>query len=578
MPANFKKFDVKHGITVNGLPFVDENRNVTLNNLTVQGTSTVIDTRTITSVDPIISLGTSGTEYTAASVATGTPGRIFFDAEAFADIAVGDSIEYTAGTEAIAIAGGAVLTDGGVYYVKSKESDVNNTSGNYRSITISDTQGGTELDFTGAGSNGDQKFTLNPLRDLNQDLGIEFNYVDINATDRKGFFGYKDSTEHFTFLLAATYGSTNVDANNNPISDDGETGGTPTFTGTKGGVDVKSIKLEPSSALTTSSPGIDLDQAWNDANIIFEAIDVDITDTASEVSSKFLNFAAGGYTKFAVRKDGALTLGTADGSTDAAYNGFLSVDGRNNSDLVLVDLQDTWNSALDVFTGIDLTITNTASAGTSKLVNFFSTDDRKYELYWDGHSVQEVEFTGGGAQTAITVNVTDTSSADDSYLLDLQVADTSVFSIKKDGFVSVAGPGEFHDSITLETQTPGASTYEDNTQFQTDLVYVAPNTSTPTTINSMPAATFVTAKLLVQVKQGSNNYHSTELMLVHNGADVYLTEYGTVYTSNILGTFDASISTINSVQYVNIIFTKTAAAVAAGTQAQIRTTRLAMVA
>jgi len=44
MPANFKKFDVKHGLSVNGLEFVDANRNVTLNNLTVQGTSTVVDT------------------------------------------------------------------------------------------------------------------------------------------------------------------------------------------------------------------------------------------------------------------------------------------------------------------------------------------------------------------------------------------------------------------------------------------------------------------------------------------------------------------------------------------------------
>ena len=60
MANNFKKFDVKHGLSVNGLAFVDENRNVTLNNLTVQGTSTVIDTRTLTTVDPIISLGKSG--------------------------------------------------------------------------------------------------------------------------------------------------------------------------------------------------------------------------------------------------------------------------------------------------------------------------------------------------------------------------------------------------------------------------------------------------------------------------------------------------------------------------------------
>jgi len=555
MPANFRKFDVKHGISVNGLPFVDENRNVTLNNLTVQGTSTIVDTRTVSQTDPIISIGASGQTYTATAVATGTPGRVFFAAEAFDDIAVGDSIQYQAATTDI-----AELASGTVYYVVSKETDV--TSSNYRSITISATQGGTAINFTTTGA-GDQDFTLNPLRDLTQDLGIEFNYVDTTA--KKGFFGYQDDTGHFTFLLDTTYGgsSTQSDA----------TAGTPVFSGTKSGVEVKYIKLEPTSALTANSPGIDLDQTWNNNGVTFAAIDVDITDTNSAAGSTYLDFALDGLTNFAIRKDGALTLGTEDGSTAAAFNGFLSVDGRNNADLVLVDLQDTWNSALDTFTGIDLTITNTASATGSKLVNFFSTDDRKYELYGDGHSVQEVEFTGGGAQTAITVNVTDTSSAAGSYLLDLQLADTSVFSVRKDGFVEINGPGEFHDTITIETQDPADSLYKDNTQLQTDHVNVVAGASTGTTVNSMAAASFVTAKLLVQVKQGSA-YHSTELMLVHDGTDVYLTEYGTVYTSDIIGTFDASISGGN----VNIIFTKTAAAVAANAQAQVRTTRLAMVA
>ena len=555
MPANFRKFDVKHGISVNGLPFVDENRNVTLNNLTVQGTSTIVDTRTVSQTDPIISIGASGQTYTATAVATGTPGRVFFAAEAFDDIAVGDSIQYQAATTDI-----AELASGTVYYVVSKETDV--TSSNYRSITISATQGGTAINFTTTGA-GDQDFTLNPLRDLTQDLGIEFNYVDTTA--KKGFFGYQDDTGHFTFLLDTTYGgsSTQSDA----------TAGTPVFSGTKSGVEVKYIKLEPTNALTANSPGIDLDQTWNNNGVTFAAIDLDIVDTTSAAGSTYLDFALDSLTNFAVRKDGALTLGTADGSTAAAFNGFLSVDGRNNADLVLVDLQDTWNSALDTFIGIDLTITNTTSATSSKLVNFYSTDDRKYELYWDGHSVQEVEFTGGGAQTAITVNVTDTSSAAGSYLLDLQLADTSVFSVRKDGFVEINGPGEFHDTITIETQDPADSLYKDNTQLQTDHVNVVAGASTGTTVNSMAAASFVTAKLLVQVKQGSA-YHSTELMLVHDGTDVYLTEYGTVYTSDIIGTFDASISGGN----VNIIFTKTAAAVAANAQAQVRTTRLAMVA
>lgn len=566
--ANFKKFDVKHGISVNGLPFVDENRNVVLNNLTVQGVSTIVDTRTVSQTDPIISIGGAGKSYFAESISTGSPGRIFFDAEAFDDIAIGDSIEYNVsnGTEI------AELTNGDVYYVKSKETDVTNS--NYRSITISSTQGGPEINFTTQGA-GFQSFTLNPLQDLTQDLGIEFNYVD--GTAKKGFFGYKDSTGNFTFLLNTTYGgSSTVSDTDSPV---------PSFSGTKAGVEVKYIKLEPSVALTQDSPGIDLNQTWDHGtgDIVFQAIDVDILDTASNAESKFLDFAisngAASYSKFLVRKDGALALGTAGANANAAFNGFLSVDGRDNNDLILADFKDTWidiggDTTLEEYIGINLNVANTASALTSKLVNFYSTDERKYELYWDGHSVQEVQFIGGGAQTAVKVNLTDTLSDDNSYLLDLQRSGVSAFRVRKDGFVEINGPGEFHDTITIETENPSnPGVWDDNTQLQTDHVNVPAGTTTGIVINSFPAANFVTAKLLVQVKQGST-YHSTELMLVHDGVNVYLTEYGTVYTSDIIGSFDASISGNN----VNIIFTKTEAAAAANAQAVIRSTRLAMVA
>jgi hypothetical protein len=38
------------------------------------------------------------------------------------------------------------------------------------------------------------------------------------------------------------------------------------------------------------------------------------------------------------------------------------------------------------------------------------------------------------------------------------------------------------------------------------------------------------------------NYHSTEILLIHDGTTVYMTEYGTIFTSASLGTFDGDIS------------------------------------
>ena len=594
MPANFKKFDVKHGLSVNGLEFVDENRNVTLNNLTVQGTSTVVDTRTVTAVDPIISLGTAGSTHTITEITIANPGRIKFGADAFDDIAVGDSFQYNStGTDA------TPLVSGTVYYVISKETDV--TSANYRTITFSANQGGSASAVTGAGS-GTQTIILNPLRDLGQDLGIEFNYVE-SATAKKGFFGFDDSRGRFTFLLDTTYRGQSTQ------SDDGIPNA-PDFTGTKSGAEFSYVKLEPTTALTSGEAAIDIDQTWNGAGT-FKAIEVDIADTNSAGPSSLLDFTVdsggGAQTKLELRKDGAMLLNTG------TYAGMLSIDKGSSSETTLINAIATWNAGgstfkginLDItstayafgskllqistnsagdfdidvtgeinssqiwnaadnpFIGIDLQVTDTASAANSLLVNFYSTADRYFAIGRHGAIDSEIELRGGAGslQTAVKVNVTDTASAANSLLLDLQVGDVSKFSVDKDGDINaegdfnVNGSGRFDDRVIIQSQTNDAGNYADSTEFRSDTSTIAAGATAATTVTSFVAATFTSAEVLAQVKQGSN-IHTSKLLLIHDGTDVWLTEYGTVYNSDILVTFDAIVSGGN----VLIQATNTAAA------------------
>lgn len=601
--ATYKRFDVKHGISVNGLPFVDGDRNVIVNDLTVQGVSTIVDTRTITSVDPIITLGASGAQYASESISTGTPGRIKFAAEAFADIAVGDAIKYELGGGATLPTG---LTSGTTYYVVGKETDVTNS--NYRTVTISTTQGGGAIAITTAGS-GTQNFTLNPLRDLDQDLGIEFNYV--AGTPKKGFFGYKDTTGHFTFLLDTTY------SGSGSLSDNG----TPNFTGTKGGIEVRYVKLEPTSALTANAPAVDIDQTWNSSGVTFKAFEMDIVDTASAASSNLLDIAVGGNQKLLLRKDGALAINSSSygaalnvdqgsiaentlikGSatwnaagttfygvdvaiTDTAYaagSKLLRLDaGAGQSFLVditgEIDSAQTWNAVGTTFTGIDLQVTETAFAAGSKLVNFYASASRYFSVDAYGKTENEIEFTGGALQTALRVDVTDTSSAANSLLIDLQVGGVSKFSVDKDGDVIAAGDvtfngsANFEDYIDIQTQPNGSGTYEDNTRFQTSFVTIAAGTSTATVINTFDKTLYVTGKYLVQMKQGTN-YHSAEVLLIHDGSGAFMTEYAAVWNTSILGTLDAAVSGNN----VNLTFTATAATVAANAEVQVRITRVSM--
>ena len=599
--ATYKRFDVKTGISVNGLPFVDENRNVIVNDLTVQGVSTIVDTRTITSVDPIISLGASGGTYSSESVSAGTPGRIKFVAESFSDIAVNDAIKYeTAGT----VIGG--LTSGTTYYVVSKDSDV--TSATYRTITISASQGGGALALTTAGV-GTQSFTLNPLRDLDQDLGVEFNYV--STTPKKGFFGYKDSSGNFTFLLDTSYSGSSSQSD----------ASSPVFTGTKSGIEVRNITLSPTAALTANTSAVDISQTWNNAGVTFKALTMAITDTASATSSNLLDISVGGAQKLALRKDGALAINSS------SYGAVLNIDQGSIAVDTLIKGAATWNAAGTTFYGVDLQVSNTASApgskllrltagsgrnffvditggiyssqewsdaGTtytgidlqinpsafaagSKLVNFYVSASRYFAINAYGKIDSKVEFTGGALQSAAIVDVTDTSSAANSLLLDLKVSGASKFSVDKDGDVisagsiAVAGPASFQNQIDIRTQPNGSGTYENNTRLQTSYVTIAAGTATATVINTFDKTAYVTGKYLVQVKQ-SANYHSSEVLLIHDGSGAFMTEYATVWNSSALGTLDAAVSGNN----VNLSFTATAATVAANAQVQVRITRISV--
>jgi hypothetical protein len=412
-------------------------------------------------------------------------------------------------------------------------------------------------------SAGGDFFTLNPLRDLDQDLGVEFNYV--SSTAKKGFFGYQDSTGNFTFLLDATYsGSSSTSDSSSPI-----------FTGTKGGVEVKYIKLQPTAALTASTPAIDILQTWNDVSTSFSLIDANITDSASASSSELINISVGSSSKFLVRKDGALALNT--GTIEAA----LTVAGVSEDTVIYGSA--TWANGSITYTGIDLQITETSFAAGSKLLNISGGAGKNFSIDALGEITSNVSFTSGALETAVKVDVTDVFSAADSLLLDLQVGSVSKFSVDKDGDIVAAGSltvegsatfngtASVEDSLTLEAAPNGLGTYEQNAQLQTSLVTITAGSSVTSTISSYSSTSFVTGKYLVQMKQGSN-YHSAEVLLLHAGSTVYMTEYASVYSSSIVGLLDAAVSGGN----VILTLTPTSETVANNAEIEVRVMRTTM--
>lgn len=82
------------------------------------------------------------------------------------------------------------------------------------------------------------------------------------------------------------------------------------------------------------------------------------------------------------------------------------------------------------------------------------------------------------------------------------------------------------------------------------------STTNTTAIATYSTTLYRTAEILVQIVDSTNNqYHSTKIMMFHDGTNVWMNEYSTMTSVGELGTFDADISSGN----VRLLFTATAA-------------------
>ena len=70
---------------------------------------------------------------------------------------------------------------------------------------------------------------------------------------------------------------------------------------------------------------------------------------------------------------------------------------------------------------------------------------------------------------------------------------------------------------------------------------ISTSSTTETTLISFSASLYRTLECTVQITKGTS-YHSTKLMVIHDGSDTYMTEYATLVTGSTLGSFSSSIT------------------------------------
>lgn len=96
--------------------------------------------------------------------------------------------------------------------------------------------------------------------------------------------------------------------------------------------------------------------------------------------------------------------------------------------------------------------------------------------------------------------------------------------------------------VGVRTLNPQAPLQIEIAGFDTSTILTTDATANQI-LDTFAAATFRTAKYMVQIHDTANNdYHTSEILLIHDGSTVYMTEYAIIYTDVSLATFNADIA------------------------------------
>ncbi len=147
----------------------------------------------------------------------------------------------------------------------------------------------------------------------------------------------------------------------------------------------------------------------------------------------------------------------------------------------------------------------------------------------------------GIASTAISGSGSASELADDATGVNLTLT----------GNLSVGGTVTYDDvthvdSIGIATARSGLEIGAGSitTIIKLDAATATTTTTDESNIDTFDASVFRSAQYQVQITRGSL-YHVTTLNVLHDGTDVYLSEFGTIKTGDALATFDADINSGN---------------------------------
>jgi len=174
----------------------------------------------------------------------------------------------------------------------------------------------------------------------------------------------------------------------------------------------------------------------------------------------------------------------------------------------------------------EITTTTNTLSGLDRKGNSLSVDPNQVAVFLNG-----IKLKIGADFTATASAITFTSNLASGDYVEVQ-------SYKEVAIQDLTG--QTFDRIDFDSNASNSSNV------------VASSVAGSQAIDSFLASQFRSAKYLVQVTSGTD-YHTTEILLIHNGTDVHITEYATIFDNVELATFDADIAS----GYVRLLATPT---------------------
>lgn len=203
-----------------------------------------------------------------------------------------------------------------------------------------------------------------------------------------------------------------------------------------------------------------------------------------------------------------ITQATSTGSGALTVAGGVGVgkDLHVGQDLYVTGTAYIANISIDAVTLDAITITNTATFNGDLLVNQTTQADGH------GYDTGAVQIVGG---LLAKKNI---------------VAGGLVIGGDYNGGASPTNP----DGVTVDA-------FYSNNNMQSSYTKTGITGNSNVNLDVFDAGTYTTAKYLIQVTDGAD-IHSTEILLIHNGTNAYITEYAEITTNGALGVFDAVVA------------------------------------